>query len=331
MWEMEEELHPETKTLIPRGRPKKGSENLSICDVCLGSKNLKENQLLFCTSCKIRTHFNCTLLKLYHDEKELKEVRELLVNEQYTCSACQAEDKEMAHYHNFIPPPTKRSSIVFGFNPDLFEKSQKRKSSALKKSKLQKFNSKETNTRLSSVQCSLCPDINGALSYIDKQNLWVHFTCVYWIKEIDFYFQIPNQLTEDLRKDVLSKRTGVCSICRVDFGVTIPCEENKCSVWFHPRCARLRGIIQKKERVPKLKYNVLCLEHLKEYDKAEYKSREAFVAYPGFPHVIIDEGLNGSSSLVQDPRKREGINNLESPIERLKLKNKVTFLLSIPT
>jgi hypothetical protein len=85
-------------------------------------------------------------------------------------------------------------------------------------------------------------DINNAKKYA-----WVHLSCALWLPEV----QIGNYDKKDDIKGINIFKSGIdcipkerfnetCSICSFsNYGPTVKCENNSCSVRFHVECARI--------------------------------------------------------------------------------------------
>jgi hypothetical protein len=102
---------------------------------------------------------------------------------------------------------------------------------------------KSLNLSFDTVKCFLCPsnELGGMMKRIDTDK-WAHIECINWN---------PNLAFKDIKKEGLlqpynikHKTTLTCSLCCLREGTCIQCDYKDCTIAFHVRCAKRRGLIQ---------------------------------------------------------------------------------------
>ena len=99
-------------------------------------------------------------------------------------------------------------------------------------------------SRLTGLQCCLCPTNGGALKRAEKGR-WAHITCVWWIPEV--FFRKPGVMRNVVGVDDIDPRRFDlrCFICKRKDGACIQCGHTVCGVSVHATCAVLAGLHMK--------------------------------------------------------------------------------------
>lgn len=248
----------------PVGRPRKQLRGTFLCDICLGYENQKRDPLFQCETCKICAHASCILVRTKAEIKRMSGVP-------WHCSRCEIKNKMVQK---------------------LLSKNEQRvdELGRLSESESRGAVEREAMEIQSRMKCSLCPDTYGVLTYIVQDDLWVHFTCVNWFSDISFVDSNPNRLSKSLRTEN-EKTPEKCVVCDVAFGRTISCDSSDCLKQFHPRCARVKGIIRRWDIMKHINNKIYCLWHLKKNHPHQFKEKDLSVNMAGFPPLMIDQSF----------------------------------------
>lgn len=102
---------------------------------------------------------------------------------------------------------------------------------------------KSQNLPFNKVSCFLCPsnELGGLMKKVDVDK-WAHVECINWNGNLGF----TDHKKESLQKpyNFKIKTSLICSLCDQAQGCCIQCDFKFCTIAFHVRCAKRKGLIQ---------------------------------------------------------------------------------------
>ena len=205
-----------------------------ICCICNNGDSEENQFILTCVQCNVNVHQNCYGAQI----KDLNN---------WKCDACHEMSKNEVDNLECVLCPVKGGA---------FKKVELPQNSNFYKTI---FDYKHQKCDLPKANYSIIIPEN---TYKNIKCAWAHMSCVLWNPNINFgNFEKKTQI--HMERISFSNFNNYCDLCKTDnSGPTIKCNNDNCSYYFHPECARINNCCLEVEIIGKeLQYNIYCYKH----------------------------------------------------------------------